>query len=56
MSKFKIYTQDDLRILHILDCLKLETNSLIVCKWDEIETSNRLFVTGIILKNNKFSV
>jgi hypothetical protein len=49
MPKFKIYTQDSLRILNILDCLKLETNSLIVCKWDEIETSNRLFVTGIYI-------
>lgn len=50
MKRFQIYALGELRILTILNCLWNETNSFVKCKWDDIETNSKLFITSI-LKN-----
>ena len=35
-----------MRRLTIRNCLKNESNTLIKCKWDDLETQAKLLVTG----------
>lgn len=45
-KKFQILSIGEFRRLAIRDCLIVETNSNIACKWGHLETSAKLFVTG----------
>ena len=45
-EKFITLSIGTMRRLTIRNCLKNESNTLIKCKWDDLETQAKLLVTG----------
>jgi hypothetical protein len=45
-KRFQILSIGEFRRLAIRDCLISESDSTITCKWENLETTAKLFVTG----------
>lgn len=50
-KRFQILSIGEFRRIAIRNCLIPESNTEITCKWDDLETKAKLFVTGNILFN-----
>jgi hypothetical protein len=48
-KRFQILSIGEFRRIAIRNCLIHESNSKVSCKWGNLETSGKLFVTGKIL-------
>lgn len=55
-NRVEILAIGELRMLKIANCLKSETNSLIKCKWNDLETFGQLIITGKCLLLNKIQL